>query len=173
MDQGRKDCDHFREPPSGEALLAELLDDRTLFQVWNPSEFAIELSYPSLDKHAQKRGDEDDAEARKEESIDSDGIGRWREHWGNVWPRCAVLHDERLVEEDVLEGAGRVWLEETEGLDEKCGQEGGEECSLGCKRCQLRWVLLGLSGLTKMRMTSRISCHSRSRSSSSMAVLPR
>ena len=35
MDQGWEDCDHFREPPSGKALLAELLDDRTLFQVWN------------------------------------------------------------------------------------------------------------------------------------------
>ena len=173
MDQGRKDCDHFREPPSGKALLTELLDDCTPLQVWNASEFTIELPNPSLDEHAQKRGDEDNAEARKEERINSNGIGRWREHWGDVWPRCGVLHDERLVEEDILDGAERVWLEETEGLDEKCGQEGGEECGLDCEGSQLCWVLLGSSGLTKTRMTSRRSCHSRSRSSSSMAVLPR
>ena len=86
MDQGRKDCDDVREPPSGKTLLTELLDDCTLFQVWNPSEFTIELPYAPLDEHAQKRGDEDNAEARKEERIDSDSIGRWGEYWGNIWP---------------------------------------------------------------------------------------
>ena len=118
MDEGWEEYDDFRESPFGKTLLAELLDDCTLFQVWNPSEFTIELPYPSLDEHAQKRSDEDNAEARKEERVDSDGIGRWREHWGNIWARCAVLHDERLVEEDILDGAERVWLEETESGSE-------------------------------------------------------
>ena len=61
MDQGWEDYNHFREPPPGKALLAELLDNCTLFQVWNAQEFAIELPYPSLDEHTQKRSDEDDA----------------------------------------------------------------------------------------------------------------
>ena len=115
-------------------------------QVWNAPEVSIELPYPPLDEHAEKCCDEDDAEAGKEERIDSDGIGRWREHWSNIWVRRAVLHDARLVEEDVLDGVERVWLEETEGLDEKCREEGGEECSLDRKSSQPYRVFLGLPG---------------------------
>ena len=42
------------------------------------------------------------------------------------------MHDECLVEEDVLDRVEWVWLQETEGLDEKCGQEGGKKCGLDC-----------------------------------------
>ena len=95
-------------------------------------EVTIELSYPPLNEHAQKCDEEDDTEAGKEEHVDSDGVERWCEHRSNIWPRCFVLHDECLVEEDVLDRVERVWLQETEGLDEKCGQEGGKKCGLGC-----------------------------------------
>lgn len=100
-------------------MLPELLDDRSLPQVWNPTKLAVQLPYPSFDEHAQNRGDEYDAEARKEESIDSDGIERWGEDWSNIWIYRAILHDEGLVEEDVLDGIQRVFLQETDCLDDK------------------------------------------------------
>ena len=37
-------------------------------------------------------------------------------------------------------------MQETKGLDEKCGQEGGEECSLDRQSSQMCMILLGLFG---------------------------
>jgi hypothetical protein len=85
MDQGWEDCDHFRQSPSDKALLSEFFDNSTLSKVWNAPKFTIELSYPPLDEHAEKCGDEDDTEACEKERIDSDGIGRWGELCSNIW----------------------------------------------------------------------------------------
>ena len=90
----------------------------------------VQPPYPSLDEHAQKRGEEDETEADKEERVDSNGVGRWGELWGNVWLRCAVLHDACLVEENILDRVEWVGLQEADGLDEKSGQNGGKKCGL-------------------------------------------
>ena len=108
--------------------------------------FSVELLYPLFDENTQKHGDEDDAEARIEERIDSDSIGRWGEHCSNVWIRCAVQHDARLVEEDVLDSIEWVFFQESVGLEKKCRQYGGEECTLGDGNGQVCWILLGLFG---------------------------
>ena len=121
------------KPRSAQTLLPEFLDHRSLLQVSNLPKLAVHLPYPSFDKHTQKRGEEDDPEARKEKRIDSDGIERWGERLSNVWLRCAVQHDEGLVEEDALDGVEGVCLQETEGLDDKCGEEGGKKCGLDCR----------------------------------------
>lgn len=100
-------------------MLSELLNHRSLSQVRDPPKLSVQLSYPPLDQHAQDRRDEHDSQARKEESIDSNGIRGWGEHWSNVWLYRAILHGERLVEEDVLDGVERVFLQEADSLDEE------------------------------------------------------
>ena len=52
------------------------------------------------------------------------------------------------MEEDVLDGAERVFLQETESLDEEGGQEGGEECGLDRQSSQL-WVILFGTGVRR------------------------
>jgi len=111
-------------------LLSELLDHRSLSQVRNPPELAVQLPYPPFDEHAENGCDENDAKARKEEGIDSDGVERWGKIWRNVWLYRAILHDERLIEEDILDGIQRVFLQETDCLDEKGRKERGEYCGL-------------------------------------------
>ena len=174
MDQGWEDSDHFWEPRSAQTLLPELLDHCSLLQVLDRPKFAVHPAYPSFDEHTQKRGEENDPEARKEERVDSDGIRRWGEDWSNVWLRCSVLHDEGLVEEDALDGVEGVCLQESECLDDKCGEEGGKECGLDCRaQSAVQDTTRIVGGRTKTRMTSRRSCHSRSRSLYSAPVISR
>jgi hypothetical protein len=54
------------------------------------------------------------------------------------------LHDERLVEEDILDGIKRIFLQAAEGFDEKGGKKRCKECGLGRRTSQLYGILRAL-----------------------------
>ena len=55
-----------------------------------------------------------------------------------------ILHNECLIEEDILDGIERVFLQKTEGLDEKGGQQRCEDCGLCHRLSQLHRIFLKL-----------------------------